>query len=1249
MQRKTGAAPPKKPGRIGLPVIPPKGHPFAGATGLNAPARNTKIPNLTAHVAVAKAAKSALTQGGLIPEAQRKAASDAGKALNAHKQAKRQLANAPKTAPAPRKGPGIPAAEANRGDGKQRSKTAPLIQIGAPPAPPISPTLPAWLTKPAVSPTTRQSTPAPASSTTPSPGSRGATPPPAGAHPQQVNRNFTPANPSSSLGGIISTGLGTALSAASAIPQTLLTPIHPGATHTAAQDVRPTHLAPALTSAAQHLSNTTNQAASALSGYGLTLPKTIPSVDLVPGAGAASNTTYTPQQLVAAGMTPEQTKHFRDMAINQRHWYPQEIDGLVGLDLIKHAFNSPPPLPLRILQNGGAGLIRTGSLPVAGVAVGKEIASGHGLRAIKEIGNVAASQFGGMIQHPGQAFVSDPYTFIPTAGGALKTLGGIGGKVAEKAGRQAVERSVEHAVTGEVIPRGVYDRNLYVASGQHLKDAATERSAFLSKKLDAQRVEQVVADVSNESAPMHHEVQTAYAQTFKRVGPKRAAILMSLNKAGGKPEKILAFYQHSGNARQVKHWTQVVAAAKHLTEKDHAFIAAHKQMAGVENPGGTTATNMTLGRFGDAAAIYRAHQPLILSDAHAGDPVAQRVQALHDEWITANRKTEDPAELEPLHGAYDHAVREFAQAHLDSGGSAPTRVQYTKPPATGVTQPLYRVGTGGKVRFNRRVPGVKASTGAAFESGDYLIDPKAALRENLQAQRLRTSIGLTSDENLAKVGAIQAAKGDPRPHGYTFTPQQNPATVGKVITDLNDSPVGAHDYYHRESDIRSRFASHLEHTADSTGEYASEKGWFVPDGAFNRILDYTRPESRNAYDKFMRQYQRAMISIFPSTLLGNTVGSVPLALAAGAGPKSFLKARESSSLGGDITLAPHSLHGRGVAGNLAADARNPLSIGMNKMRRGNVIGEDFSRDAAYFSKAIRGAKARSRELGYDDVNSYLRDMASGKVDPHIRDAAIAHAIKFAGDAAKPQSKVVGKWAGRVVLFPQWLQHMTKLMLVTLPLHHPRRMALINAMAAYGDQYRKEHGALPSWMQEFAPLFDSVVGKDTFTRVAGLGQLAPQGTAGGVFDTLGQSKSWPERIGALANPPVAAGFNSTVVQPIKNASSPYPVDLPRYALNQALYTVPGMSKFFPRTGMESDSLPWSPRPFHYTDGTRKTAWHDHTLPFDQRPGVRPVGGPLGIASRVFGLPLYDVPSSGPINKATVDKAIKKAQPKTKAWG
>jgi hypothetical protein len=1214
MQQRSGNSPvrKKKAPRVVLPpvVAPPKDSPFFGISHTNAPARNTKTPNLTEKVTLAKTRKAALTHGGLLTPEQQRAASEAGKALAEHKKAKRTAT--------PEKPP--PETVSKPLAKKPPSDSTPSKPLPLPTTAPFRVPLP--------------TAPAP-SLASPSPGRRG--------NPRQQLQQNQPKQ--SSLGSLLgqagnaaSVGLGTALEGAAAIPSTLTTPIRPGATHTPIEDVKPTHLGKATADIAAQSSGL----AAGVQGLGLKLPKTIPSVDVVPTAGAASRTAYTPQELVAAGLTPAQTKKFRTLA-EKKGWYKGEIDPLVGLDLIKHAYSSPPPLPLRIAQNFGAGVIRTAAVANLPVAAAQEISSGHGMRFAKDVGNALTQQGTDILTNPGQAFVSDPYGTVPIVGGGLKTLGGIGGKLAEKAGAKAVERSVAHAaVPGATIERGLRSRNLYTASGQMISDFATARSPALSRRADSQSVDKLVADIANGTAPEHHAVQVPYAKTFKKVGAKRAAVLASLNQAGGKPEKILAFYQRTGNKRQIEHWTQVVEASKNLSEKDHAFLAAHKEMGAQ-----TTGANVEAGRFGDTAGVYRAHQPLILADAHAGDPAAQRVQALHEEWVKALRTTDNPAVLNPLHGAYDHAVQEYAQTHLSTGGSEPTRVARTKPSSTGVMQPTYRKGTGGRARFNPNYPKQKASTGSSFETGDYLVDPKVALQENLQAQRIRTSIGLSSDESYAKIGATPAEKGDPRPPGMVFTPRRNAATVGKVITDLTDKPVGAHDYYHEESTIRDRLAKHLEATADRTGEYAAEKGWFVPEGSFNRILDYTRPESRSSYDKFMRQYQRTMISLFPSTVLGNTAGSIPLALAAGAGPKSFLEAKRASSLGGDISRVPHSMHGRGVAGNLAADVRNPASGYMNAMRRANVIGEDFSRDAVYFRKVLPGAGRRAKELGMTKPE-YLRAMASGEVDSHIRDAGTAYAIKFAGDAAKPATKTTQR-LGRIILFPAWLQHMTKLMLVTLPLHHPRRMALINALAIYGDQYRREHGVLPAWMNDFAPLFQHTVAGNVFTRTVGLAQTAPQGTAGGVFDTLSQNIPVTERVAGLLNPPVA-GLVNTAIQEIKNQDTYYPVDLGRFAANQALYAVPGMSKFFPRTGMAPDSLPWSPRQRTYTTGAKKNKWNPdaNILPWDQRPGARPLGGWEGIVSRVMGLPLYDVPTSGPINDRSVEKQIKKSKPKSKGW-
>jgi hypothetical protein len=1215
MAKHTKKPPPRKPGLPPLAQLsaqPPPGSPFFGISGTNAPARDTRIPNLTDKVALAKARKLRLQNAGLLTAPQREAEAKAAKRIDAPKSKSKPAARKPQSL--------IPLAKA---------KPPPSFGIGGPYGEDTQPlTPPSALAKtPALLPTTR-----------------GVTPNPKNLKPGDVGW-FSSMEPKGYFGSGVDWEKTARLGSDHPWSEAFRNVAHGidlGVGTTAQGVLGSVGIGPNILGRPAFDSKsyvTSEEAASNLTNAGLHLPKTIPSIDLV-GPASAKATSYTPEELVAVGLSEAQTKRFRARAL-KNGWYKGEIDHLVGLDLIKRAYNKPPNKLLRIGENLGAGLIRTGALPNVGVALAQEAVSGHAGRAAKQIGDVAASQFGGIIEHPGEAAVSDPYVFVPGVGGALKTLGSVGHLI--NRGAAPVARDVALATTGAVVNRGVRSKNFYTASGQLISDAAAAKVPAVARRVEARSVDKLVHDVSDATAPLHHGVQTEYAKAFKSVGAKRAEILSGINKSGNKPGKILAKYKRDGNQRQVAYWTQVVAATKNLSEKDRAFLKAHR---GVSEH--TTATHVDLGRFSDTAGVFRQHQPLILSDARAGDPMAQRVEALHEEWVKALRTTDDEAELAPLFGAYDHAVREYAATHLATGGEAPVRVAYTPPPDTGVFTSPYRKGTGGRVRFNARVTKQKATTGKSFESGNYLVDPKVALRENLQAQRLRTSVGLTSDESLAKIGALKAQRGDQRPEGYVFTPSQNPATVGKVISDLHDQPVSAHDYYHQEASIRERLAQHLEHDADSTGEYARTDGWFVPEGSWRRILDYTRPESRAAYDQFMRQYQRAMISIFPSTMLGNTLGSMPLAIAAGAGPKSFREAARSSSFKGDPTLVPFTSHGRGVAASLAGDARNPITRQMDRNRRVNVIGEDFSADAAYFSKVLPGSAKRAKELGYKNRDEYLRDLATGKVDVELRDQALERVIKFVGDKAKPATKTT-KRLGKVVLFPQWLQHMSKLMLVTLPLHHPRRLALINVLAEYGDNYRKEHGVWPAWMTEFAPIFQHTIGTNEFTRSVGLSQLAPQGTAGGVADQLTYDTSVPERLAGLLNPPVAAIVN-TGIQSIKNTQTDYPVDLGRMGLNQALYAIPGASKFFPRSGMAPDSLPWSPRERTYTRYD-PISHRSYRIPWSKRPGARPVGqdspflsgeNALGTASRIFGLPLYDAPNKGSINTRANTKAKQKAK-------
>jgi hypothetical protein len=323
------------------------------------------------------------------------------------------------------------------------------------------------------------------------------------------------------------------------------------------------------------------------------------------------------------------------------------------------------------------------------------------------------------------------------------------------------------------------------------------------------------------------------------------------------------------------------------------------------------------------------------------------------------------------------------------------------------------------------------------------------------------------------------------------------------------------------------------------------------------------------------------------------------------------------------------------------------------MRRGTAWGEDISKQAVYWRHALKDTKAGAVEaqMTFED---YARAVAKGDLNPELADRALEQANKALGDMGTPDGKL-GLTASRLVLYHSWLGHVAKLMLWTMPMERPGAFLVMNSLARYGDQYRKEHGVWPRWMTDYARVADHMIGGHKFATVVGLGQLAPQNTAGQFLSTLTSDRPWAERIASLSNPLIGAGIN-TVAADYANRTSYYqPQSISRLLANQALYAIPGFAKFAPRAGQDPTSIPLiSPRQIQYTTGQRGTAYHPNTVKWENRLGVRPMGSDapllswenaLGIGSRVLGAPLSYAPVEGSIN----DAIIKKAEGKGKSGG
>lgn len=1212
MPGKPRQPPRKKPGRVSLPALlqtPPRNAPFTGLTGL--PARNTQIPNLTQHVAIAKAKVAALKDAGLVPEAKREAAVQAQQIID-------------KAPPAAKRTPQT----VSKGPAKK------------------SPALPAWLTKPAVAPTPPAArAPALAQPVPSSPGR--------GAPSFNELRAYLDAHPEARHpnGGLLgsvkdaaSVALGTTLEAAAAIPDTIRAPSIRSGSSTGSlgtdtpstSKVKLTHLAPAITDVNTRLNTTALNAAAKLGKAGTSAVGKMPtSFDVVAPAGAAGPdrpvTKAELKALEAKGydLAPALRKRFLKNAA-KNGWNPAELDGISGSALIDKAFTKPGALPLRVLGNFAGGIAKLGTLPAGIEGIARETAAGNGLQVAQSLGEGLISEIPGIGKHSTKdTIVADPFGFIAQFAGTGKTAGAIAGAVGKRAGRVAGERVVESAASGLKINRGLASQNAWDATGQAIADKAAASIPRIGQRLEAEVVDKSVRRLTNKHAPAYVAVQRPYKQALDKVGRKRAAELSAYQMSGGKPERLAAFYRSQGNADNAKFFDNVTASTKTLSAKDKAFMDAHVPLAEK-----TTQALVDVGKFGPTAAKFRRYSPLIRSEAHLGDPNAQRVLALRDEYLKGF-KTLPEEDLAALRGAIDQGVDDFAKQHIKTGGSEPVYVEYSQPKP--VIAPPFKPGPGGPTGFKTPRGRQKVETGASFESGKYLIDPAAPLTESVRAQRAHLANVL--HEDVSKAIGRRVTAGDEIPHGNVFVSETNLRGLKRTVNDLEDNPVSQQAFDEFASQKQGIFDRLTGAAVPSTERVPrGEKGYIIPIGSWKRILDHTRPPSRSSWDKTMKQYQRLLVSYRPSTIVNNTIGSIPLAMTGGAvTPAPWIKAFQAMR---DPSLAPAILRGHGVAGSMAPSVRSKVGVGMDFMRAQSARGEDFSRLATYFAKAGPTIKKRAKtlEMSADD---YQRALARGDLDPKQLDSFLDHAEAFVGDVAKPDGKL-GRFASHSILFHRWVGHMAKLMLYTLPVKHPRRLNVLLTLSNYGDTYRQEHGVWPDWYREYLPLFQSVkrVGASgkpqTFTKTFSTQGVNPFSTLNNfanpvsLNDTSGQSSTEAIKnlLLGISAPPISVGFKTVFNRPYDST------DAGRFFAGQAIRQIPGLTVIRPQGGMSPDSIP-------FISEKRKTYSSGHKgipLPWDLRPAARAEGGILGGLLR-YGLGgVYDVPAQGPIHAIEQKKHI-----------
>ena len=272
-------------------------------------------------------------------------------------------------------------------------------------------------------------------------------------------------------------------------------------------------------------------------------------------------------------------------------------------------------------------------------------------------------------------------------------------------------------------------------------------------------------------------------------------------------------------------------------------------------------------------------------------------------------------------------------------------------------------------------------------------------------------------------------------------------------------------------------------------------------------------------DDIVRAWRNVQLNVLPRTGFNNIVGSVILAIQAGAGPRSFYyaaraltdpKSRLGLLLGSDGRVFPvprelrqryyDQVTSRVGSGNLGGKKNQGVSLDnlpgpagevvtgleygmagvawwMNNMRRFNGLSEDFGRLAVWYSKAYPAAM-REAELGNfmlsarrlnDDAVGFLEQMAAG--DPRwaaSHERWMQQSFDFLGDLHRggKNSSVI-----RIAIpFWQWYMHMIKLTMFTMPVKYPGRALFLEMLGRVGDDYQQSHGVLAPYLASYVPFY-----------------------------------------------------------------------------------------------------------------------------------------------------------------------------------
>ena len=284
-------------------------------------------------------------------------------------------------------------------------------------------------------------------------------------------------------------------------------------------------------------------------------------------------------------------------------------------------------------------------------------------------------------------------------------------------------------------------------------------------------------------------------------------------------------------------------------------------------------------------------------------------------------------------------------------------------------------------------------------------------------------------------------------------------------------------------------------------------------------------------DRITRLWRTITLNVLPRTAVNNTIGSVILAIQAGAGPRAFYYAWKAingkpARIGrGERAVLPVPLELRQryyeQLTDPLADARGafaPMAHWMNSMRYFNGISEDFGRLAVWYHRAYPEAMRSEQGVRFFRSFRTMNDKSVGMLeamarrDPNyelLMDDFVQQSFDFLGDLHKGGS--VASTIRIAIPFWQWYAHMLKLTFITMPLKYPKRALFMQMLGEIGRDYQERMGVTVPYGESFVPFFSDVVdtpnGDQQIVGGANLANWWPQATVvpvGGLDNTSGLS-------------------------------------------------------------------------------------------------------------------------------------------------